>query len=113
MQPVRNSGNRKNSRTTRGSLVTRRAATRRLSCACWYRKAENTGEAAGPVVKEVIKAYYDKKNKKTQGQETAESKQPDSRNPPARVAATAPRSALKPEESAAVVPARASPEPRR
>src|SRR6266446_8856983 len=36
------------------------------------------GEAAGPVVKDVIKAYYDKKNKKTQGQVTAENKRPDS-----------------------------------
>jgi len=71
------------------------------------------GEAAGPVVKDVIKAYYDKKNKKTQGQETAESKRPDSPNAPARVAAFAPRAALKPEESAAVVPARTSAEPRR
>jgi hypothetical protein len=71
------------------------------------------GEAAGPVVKEVIKAYYDKKNKKTQGQETAESKRPDSRNAPARVTSIAPRTVLKPEESAAVVPARASAEPRR
>src|SRR3977135_767846 len=30
------------------------------------------GEAAGPVVRDVIKAYYDKKNKKTQGQYTTE-----------------------------------------
>ena len=71
------------------------------------------GEAAGPVVKDIIKAYYDKKNKKTLGQETAESKRPDSRNAPARVTSIAPRTVLKPEESAAVVPARASAEPRR
>src|SRR5258708_23935898 len=32
------------------------------------------GEAAGPVVKDIIKAYYDKKNKRTQGQVTAENK---------------------------------------
>ena len=71
------------------------------------------GEAAGPVVRDVIKAYYDKKNKKTQGQETAESKQPDSRNVPAHVATIAPRAALKPEESAAAVPARATADPQR
>ena len=35
------------------------------------------GEAAGPVVRDIIKAYYDKKNKKTQGQYTAESKSPE------------------------------------
>ena len=32
------------------------------------------GEAAGPVVRDIIKAYYDKKNKKTEGQLTAEGK---------------------------------------
>jgi penicillin-binding protein 2 len=71
------------------------------------------GESAGPVVKDVIKAYYDKKNKKIQGQETAESKRPDPQNVPARVAAIAPRTALKPEETTAVVPAHVSSEPQR
>jgi hypothetical protein len=32
------------------------------------------GEAAGPVVRDVIKAYYDKKAKRTEGQYTAEEK---------------------------------------
>jgi penicillin-binding protein 2 len=82
-------------------------------CVLVQESGKHGGEAAGPVVKEVIKAFYDKKNKKTQGQETAESKRPDSRNASARVGAIAPRAALKPEESAAVVPARASAEPRR
>ena len=35
------------------------------------------GEAAGPVVRDIIKAYYDKKAKKTQGQYTAENKRYD------------------------------------
>jgi penicillin-binding protein 2 len=82
-------------------------------CVLVQESGKHGGEAAGPVVKEVIKAYYDKKNKKIQGQETAESNQPDRRNTPARVSATASRSALKPDETAAVVPARASAEPRR
>ncbi|PYU66528.1 MAG: penicillin-binding protein 2 [Acidobacteria bacterium] len=68
------------------------------------------GEAAGPVVKDVIKAYYDKKNKKTQGQYTAENK---SEAPGKGSAAIAPRAALKPDDSAAVMPARASAEPQR
>jgi hypothetical protein len=34
--------------------------------------AEHGGQAAGPVVRDIVKAYYDKKNKKTQGQVTAE-----------------------------------------
>ncbi len=33
--------------------------------------AEHGGTAAGPVVRDIVKAYYDKKNKKTQGQVTA------------------------------------------
>ncbi|OLE48676.1 MAG: penicillin-binding protein 2 [Acidobacteria bacterium 13_1_20CM_3_58_11] len=68
------------------------------------------GEAAGPVVKDIIKAYYDKKNKKTQGQYTTENKS----EPPGKgSAAAAPRAAAKPEDSAAVMPARARAEPQR
>jgi len=68
------------------------------------------GEAAGPVVRDIIKAYYDKKSKKTQGQLTTENKSegPEKRTRPL---VNAPRAALKPEETAAVVPARASAEP--
>ena len=70
------------------------------------------GEAAGPVVKDIIKAYYDKKNKKTQGQYTTENKsEPPGKGPAA--AATAPRAAAKPEDSPAVMPARARAEPQR
>jgi penicillin-binding protein 2 len=71
------------------------------------------GEAAGPVVKDVIKAYYDKKNKKTQGQYTAENRSAAPGKGPASAAAIAPRAALKPEDSPAVAPARASAEPQR
>jgi penicillin-binding protein 2 len=71
------------------------------------------GEAAGPVVKDVIKAYYDKKNKKTQGQVTAEYKRSDSGNGTATAVAIAPRAALKPENGAAVVPSRTTAEPQR
>ena len=70
------------------------------------------GEAAGPVVKDVIKAYYDKKNKKTQGQYTAETKS-DATGKGLAAAALAPRAALKPEDRAAVMRARASAEPQR
>ncbi len=71
------------------------------------------GEAAGPVVKDVIKAYYDKKNNKTQGQVTAENKRSGSGNISATAVAIPPRAVLKPEDTAAVVPARASAEPQR
>jgi penicillin-binding protein 2 len=68
------------------------------------------GEAAGPVVKDIIKAYYDKKSKKTQGQVTVENKGPEPRKNSVP-AARAPRAAVKPDESAAVVPVRATADP--
>ena len=68
-------------------------------------------EAAGPVVRDVIKAYYDKKTRKTQGQYTAEYKRYDLGKGLAPAAAIAPRSAVKPEDSAAIVPARVASAP--
>lgn len=55
------------------------------------------GEAAGPVVKEVIKAYYDKKTKKSQGQVTAENSGAPGSSLPLAISA---QPVLKPEESA-------------
>ena len=71
------------------------------------------GEAAGPVVRDIIKAYYDKKAKKTQGQITAENKRYDSIGGTAGTAALQPRMVAKPNDAAIVVPARAanSPQP--
>jgi penicillin-binding protein 2 len=66
------------------------------------------GETAGPVVRDVIKAYYDKKNKKTQGQYTVENKSDAPGKNAAPAAAIAPRAALKPEEAAALAPTRAT-----
>jgi penicillin-binding protein 2 len=66
------------------------------------------GETAGPVVRDVIKAYYDKKNKKTQGQYTVENKSDAPGKNAAPAAAIAPRATLKPEEAAALVPTRAT-----
>ena len=48
------------------------------------------GEAAGPVVRDIIKAYYDKKNKK-EGQYTAETKVPAPRTKPISTDVTVPR----------------------
>jgi penicillin-binding protein 2 len=67
------------------------------------------GEAAGPVVKDVIKAYYDKKNKKTQGQYTAESKSKDPGSVGVSAAKSAPRAARKAVDTAASVIAPAQP----
>jgi penicillin-binding protein 2 len=60
------------------------------------------GEAAGPVARDIIKAYYDKKNKKMPGQLTAENKPKDPSKNETPVKATPARVALKPEETAAV-----------
>jgi penicillin-binding protein 2 len=60
---------------------------------------QHGGEAAGPVVRDVGKAYYDKKNHKTSGTSTVTADQHESA--PARSAAVvAPVVALKPEEPA-------------
>jgi len=66
--------------------------------------SEHGGTAAGPVVRDIVKAYYDKKNKKTQGQVTAQ-------NQPQRIEKTdgsaleAPKVAVKPEETEEVLAA--------
>jgi len=63
------------------------------------------GETAGPVVRDVIKAYYDKKAKKTQGQFTAESARPDSGNARAAALITPRAPAIKEDETAGRAPA--------
>ena len=70
------------------------------------------GEAAGPVVRDIIKTYYDKKNKKTQGQYTAESRppEPQSRAIPAAITTPAPRVTLKKEDVGAAASAQATAE---
>ena len=62
------------------------------------------GEAAGPVVRDVIKAYYDKKNRKTQGEVTAENKPNDLGG--AQAAAIVRGAVMKPDGSSEAVPAR-------
>jgi penicillin-binding protein 2 len=72
---------------------------------------EHGGTAAGPVVRDIVKAYYDKKNKKTQGQVTAGTipqQMPKRERKPAAAetkSVEAPKVVLKPEETAEVVPA--------
>jgi penicillin-binding protein 2 len=65
------------------------------------------GEAAGPVVRDVIKAYYDKKNKRTPGQLTTENKLQDSGNAAAASKVRPVRMALKPETGVAAAPTQA------
>jgi penicillin-binding protein 2 len=55
--------------------------------------AEHGGTASGPVVRDIVKAYYEKKNKKTQGQVTAEVKTPELQK----------NAAAKAEETAAIL----------
>ena len=66
---------------------------------------QHGGESAGPVVRDIIKAYYDKKARKTQGQYTADTKGYDPSKTPA--AAIEPQPVLKPEQ-ASTAPARAA-----
>ena len=58
---------------------------------------QHGGEAAGPVVRDVVKAYYDKKNRKTQGTITADD---HSANPASGAATLAPAAVLKPDAPA-------------
>jgi penicillin-binding protein 2 len=63
---------------------------------------QHGGEAAGPVVRDVVKAYYDKKNRKTNGTVTADEHTPV---PVSGAAVVAPAVALKPKN---VAPTQAS-----
>ena len=56
---------------------------------------QHGGEAAGPVVRDIVKAYYDKKNRKMQGTVTANQQ---GSNPVNGTAVVAPVVALKPEQ---------------
>lgn len=67
---------------------------------------EHGGTASGPVVRDIVKAYYDKKNKKTQGQVTAGNLPQQMQKSGMNAAvALAPKAVLKPQETAEVVPA--------
>jgi penicillin-binding protein 2 len=74
---------------------------------------QHGGEAAGPVVRDIVKAYYDKKAKKTQGQLTAGDKGYDLGHGTTAAAATIQTPpVLKPVAASAVAPAHAaSPDP--
>jgi penicillin-binding protein 2 len=70
---------------------------------------QHGGEAAGPVVKDIVKAYYDKKSKKTDGQLTANDKQYDlSHGAAAAVATVQTHPVVKPAAASAAVPAHAA-----
>ena len=69
---------------------------------------EHGGKAAGPVVRDIVKAYYEKKAKKTQGQITAENTGYHSHGASSPAAANTMRTSPKPAEAAVVVPARAT-----
>ncbi len=66
---------------------------------------EHGAGASGPIVRDIIKAYYDKRNKKTQGQVTAGNQPQQLQKNEARPMAEAPKAELKPEETAEVAPA--------
>ena len=66
--------------------------------------SEHGGTAAGPVVRDIVKAYYDKKEKKSQGQSTAQNLKPgaEQTSANAHAVAEAPKVALKRELPAKV-----------
>ncbi|HTA59997.1 MAG TPA: penicillin-binding protein 2 [Candidatus Baltobacteraceae bacterium] len=66
--------------------------------------SEHGGTAAGPVVRDIVKAYYDKKAKKSQGQSTAQNLKPgaEQTSANAHAVAEAPKVALKREVPAKV-----------
>jgi penicillin-binding protein 2 len=66
--------------------------------------SEHGGTVSGPVVRDIVKAYYDKKNKKTQGQITAENQPHRMYKSHAVAAAEEPKVVMKPEETAEVLP---------
>jgi penicillin-binding protein 2 len=69
---------------------------------------QHGGEAAGPVVRDIVKAYYDKKSRKAQGTITAEER---GANPASGTAILAPAAVLK-EEGPSSAPSNASTENR-
>jgi penicillin-binding protein 2 len=68
---------------------------------------QHGGEAAGPVVRDIVKAYYDKKNKKLDGQITADNQHDSVGKSAAPTAAIQPQPVVKQRGEAVTVPARA------
>jgi penicillin-binding protein 2 len=66
---------------------------------------EHGNLAAAPIARDIVKAYYDKKNKKTPGQVTAGNQPQQLQKNDAGPVTEAPKAVLKPEETAEVVPA--------
>jgi penicillin-binding protein 2 len=66
---------------------------------------EHGAGASGPIVRDIVKAYYDKKNKKTPGQVTTEIQKNKPKIDESGPGTGAPKVAVKPEETAEVLPA--------
>ncbi|HLZ52403.1 MAG TPA: penicillin-binding protein 2 [Candidatus Acidoferrum sp.] len=75
---------------------------------------QHGGDAAGPVVRDIVKAYYDKKAKKSQGQLTAGDKQYDLSHGAVAAAAINAQPVIKPAAASAAAPVHiATAEPQR
>jgi penicillin-binding protein 2 len=68
---------------------------------------QHGGEAAGPVVRDVIKAYYEKRSKKREGQYTADVNQSGAGSNGSAVSGE-PKRVLKPEQAVVGVPVKAT-----
>jgi penicillin-binding protein 2 len=69
---------------------------------------QHGGDAAGPVVRDIVKAYYDKKAKKTQGELTADDKRYDLGHGTATASAIQTQPVVKPAAASAAAPAHAA-----
>jgi penicillin-binding protein 2 len=73
---------------------------------------EHGGVVAGPVVRDIVKAYYDKKAKKGQGQYTVDNLKSEFGKGTRTEVAENPKAVTKAEQSAAVVPGDSTKKPR-
>ena len=81
-----------------------RAGIPRLWSACWSKRAGTAIWPPAPIVRDIIKAYYDKKAKKGQGQYTVDYQKHEFGNGSRQEVAENPKAVSKAEQSAAVVP---------
>ena len=74
-----------------------------ISIAVLIEEGGHGGVVGAPIARDIIKAYYDKKNKKNQGQLTVDNKRYDLGKGEEKPAAAEPKFVKKPEENAKVV----------
>jgi penicillin-binding protein 2 len=74
-------------------------------------EGEHGGVVGGPIARDIVKTYYDKRNKKGQSQVTAERRNDNINGGPDKRVVEEPKVAIKPQEASAVVSTVASKKP--